>query len=137
MMGIKCDIFIYISDYFDYFYDMVIKMIKEGYVYVDDIDQEIMCNERWNGIVFKCCDMLVEENLCIFEEMKKGFEEGVCYCFCVKFLVDNFNKVMRDFVIYCCNVDMFYYCIGIKWKMYFMYDFVCFGEFCYFFFDFF
>ncbi|KAK4646013.1 hypothetical protein QC761_206610 [Podospora bellae-mahoneyi] len=125
MMGIKCDTLTYTSDYFDYLYDMAIKMIKEGHAYADDTDQETMRNERWNGIASKRRDTPVEENLRIFEEMKKGSEEGVRYCLRAKLSVDNPNKAMRDPVIYRCNVDTPHHRTGTKWKMYPMYDFAC------------
>ncbi|VBB75747.1 Putative glutamyl-tRNA synthetase, cytoplasmic [Podospora comata] len=125
MMGIKCDTLTYTSDYFDYLYDMAIKMIKEGHAYADDTDQETMRNERWNGIASKRRETPVEENLRIFEEMKKGSEEGVRYCLRAKLSVDNPNKAMRDPVIYRCNVDTPHHRTGTKWKMYPMYDFAC------------
>ncbi|KAK0667026.1 tRNA synthetases class I, catalytic domain-containing protein [Cercophora samala] len=125
MMGIKCDTLTYTSDYFDYLYEMAIKMIKEGHAYADDTDQETMRNERWNGIASKRRDRTVEENLRIFEEMKKGSEEGVAHCLRAKLSVDNPNKAMRDPVIYRCNVDTPHHRTGTKWKMYPMYDFAC------------
>ncbi|KAK4173172.1 tRNA synthetases class I, catalytic domain-containing protein [Triangularia setosa] len=125
MMGIKCDTLTYTSDYFDYLYDMAIKMIKEGHAYTDDTDQETMRNERWNGIASKRRDRSVEENLRIFEEMRQGSEEGLTNCLRAKLSVDNPNKAMRDPVIYRCNVETPHHRTGTKWKMYPMYDFAC------------
>jgi len=124
-MGIKPDFVTYTSDYFDFLYDMAIRLIKEGHAYADDTDQETMRKERWDGIASKRRDLSVEETLRIFEEMKKGSEEGLRNCIRAKLSVDNPNKAMRDPVIYRCNVDTPHHRTGTKWKMYPMYDFAC------------
>ncbi|KAK0739329.1 tRNA synthetases class I, catalytic domain-containing protein [Apiosordaria backusii] len=125
LMGIKCDTLTYTSDYFDYLYDMAIKMIKEGHAYTDDTDQETMRDERWKGIASKRRDRSVEENLRIFEEMRQGTEEGLANCLRAKLSVDNPNKAMRDPAVYRCNVGTPHHRTGTKWKMYPMYDFAC------------
>ena len=125
LMGVKPDVLSYTSDYFDYLYDMCVRMIKEGHGYADDTDQETMRDERWKGIASKRRDRTVEENLRIFEEMKQGSVEGQQHCIRAKLSVDNPNKAMRDPVIYRCNVDTPHHRTGTKWKMYPMYDFAC------------
>ncbi|KAJ4288235.1 hypothetical protein N0V88_007425 [Collariella sp. IMI 366227] len=125
LMGIKPDIVSYTSDYFDYLYDMCIRLIKEGHAYADDTDQETMRDERFKGIASKRRDMSIEETLRIFEEMKQGSQEGLQYCIRAKLSVDNPNKAMRDPVIYRCNVEVPHHRTGTKWKMYPMYDFAC------------
>jgi len=125
LMGIKPDVLSYTSDYFDYLYDMCIRLIKEGHAYADDTDQETMRDERWKGIASKRRDRTVEENLRIFEEMKQGSEEGLQNCIRAKLSVDNPNKAMRDPVIYRCNIETPHHRTGTKWKMYPMYDFAC------------
>ena len=125
LMGIKPDVLSYTSDYFDYLYDMCVRLIKEGHAYADDTDQETMRDERWKGIASKRRDRTVEENLRIFEDMKKGSEEGQQNCIRAKLSVDNPNKAMRDPVIYRCNIETPHHRTGTKWKMYPMYDFAC------------
>ncbi|KAK3308523.1 tRNA synthetases class I, catalytic domain-containing protein [Chaetomium strumarium] len=125
LMGIKPDAVSYTSDYFDYLYEMCVRLIKEGHAYADDTDQETMRDERFKGIASKRRDRTVEENLRIFEEMKKGSEEGLQNCIRAKLSVDNPNKAMRDPVIYRCNVETPHHRTGTKWKMYPMYDFAC------------
>ncbi|KAH7318246.1 glutamyl-tRNA synthetase [Stachybotrys elegans] len=125
LMGIKPDVVTYTSDYFDYLYDMCIKLITMGKAYADDTDQETMRAERMDGIPSKRRERTVEENLRIFEEMKKGSEEGVAHCMRAKLSFDDPNKAMRDPVIYRCNIEKAHHRTGRKWNMYPMYDFAC------------
>ncbi|KAL2122239.1 hypothetical protein VTJ04DRAFT_2694 [Mycothermus thermophilus] len=126
MMGIKPDFVTYTSDYFDYLYDMCVRLIKEGHAYADDTDQETMRDQRFKGIASARRDRTVEENLRIFEqEMKNGTEEGLKNCIRAKISVDNPNKAMRDPVIYRCNVETPHHRTGTKWKIYPTYDFAC------------
>lgn len=125
LMGVKPDVLSYTSDYFDYLYDMCIRLIKQGDAYADDTDQETMRNERWNGIASKRRGRTIEETLRIFEEMKQGSEEGLQNCIRAKLSVDNPNKAMRDPVIYRCNIETPHHRTGTKWKAYPMYDFAC------------
>lgn len=125
LMGIKPDAMTYTSDYFDYLYDMCKKLIGMGMAYADDTDQETMRDERMHGRPSKRRERTVEENLRIFEEMKKGSEEGIANCIRAKMSVDNPNKAMRDPVIYRCNPNDKHHRTGDKWKMYPMYDFAC------------
>lgn len=121
-IGIKPDKFSYTSDYFQYLYEMCIKLIKDGHAYADDTDQETMRDERMKGIASKHRDMSIEETLRIFDEMKAGSATGAKYCIRAKLSVDNPNKAMRDPVIYRCNPEP-HHRTGTTWKMYPMYDF--------------
>lgn len=125
LMGVKPDSLTYTSDYFDYLYDMCKKLISMGHAYADDTDQETMRAERMDGIPSKHRERGVEENLRIFEEMKKGSAEGRAHCMRAKISADNPNKAMRDPVIYRCNVDDVHHRTGTTWKVYPMYDFAC------------
>lgn len=125
LMGIKPDSMTYTSDYFDYLYDMCKKLISMDMAYADDTDQETMRDERMHGRPSKRRERTVEETLRIFEEMKKGSEEGLSNCIRAKMSVDNPNKAMRDPVIYRCNPKDPHHRTGSKWKMYPMYDFAC------------
>ncbi|PHH72135.1 hypothetical protein CDD80_4751 [Ophiocordyceps camponoti-rufipedis] len=125
LMGIKADSLTYTSDYFDYLYDMCKKLISMGKAYADDTDQETMRAQRMDGIPSKRRDRPVEENLRIFEEMRKGSEEGLAHCIRAKISADDPNKALRDPVIYRCNVKDAHHRTGRTWNMYPMYDFAC------------
>ncbi|KAK2603279.1 hypothetical protein N8I77_009747 [Diaporthe amygdali] len=125
LMGITPDHLSYTSDYFEYLYDMCKRLISEGHAYADDTGVEQMRDERWKGIPSKHRDMSIEETLRIFEEMKKGSEEGVKWCIRAKVSYDNPNKAMRDPVIYRCNLEDAHHRTGTTWKAYPMYDFAC------------
>lgn len=100
LMGIKPDKMSFTSDYFDYLYDMALRLIKEGGAYADDTDQETMRDERFKGIASKRRERTVEETLRIFEEMKNATPEGVKNCIRAKISYDDNNKTLRDPVIY-------------------------------------
>jgi glutamyl-tRNA synthetase len=125
LMGIVPDKVSFTSDYFDYLYEMCIRMIKEGHAYADDTDQETMRKQRWDGIPSGRRERTVEETLQVFEDMTKGTPEGLKNCIRAKVSVDNPNKAMRDPVIYRCNVDAPHHRTGTKWKVYPTYDFAC------------
>ncbi len=124
-MGIRPDTLSYTSDYFDYLYDMALRLIKEGGAYADDTDQETMRKERMDGIASKNRDRGVEENLRIFEEMKKATPEGVKNCIRAKISYNDNNKTLRDPVIYRVNIETPHHRTGTKWKIYPTYDFAC------------
>lgn len=125
LMGIQADHLTYTSDYFDYLYDMCKKLISMGLAYADDTDQETMRAQRMDGIASKRRDRSIEENLRIFEEMKRGSPEGLTHCMRAKISADDLNKAMRDPVIYRCNVNDAHHRTGRKWNIYPMYDFAC------------
>ncbi|KAI9843795.1 MAG: hypothetical protein M1838_002442 [Thelocarpon superellum] len=124
LMGIKPDRTSYTSDHFQALYEYCVRMIQEGNAYADDTDQMTMRDERMNGVASKRRDRSVEENLAVFEEMKKGTETGVTNCIRAKMSVDNPNKAMRDPVIYRCN-PVPHHRTGATWKIYPTYDFCC------------
>src|SRR5690606_38272005 len=123
-LGIKHDKLSYTSDYFDQLYDLAIKMIELGKAYCDDTEQMQMRAERMDGIPSKRRERTVEENLAIFDEMKKGTELGRKNCLRAKISVDDPNKAMRDPVIYRCNPTP-HHRTGSKYLMYPTYDFAC------------
>ncbi|TFY77342.1 hypothetical protein EWM64_g6671 [Hericium alpestre] len=124
LLNIKGDKISHTSDYFDYLYDLAVKIIESGNAYADDTEQAQMREERMNGIASKNRDATVEQNLARFAEMKKGTMEGLRWCIRAKMSVDNPNKAMRDPVIYRCNV-LPHHRTGDKWKIYPTYDFAC------------
>ena len=71
----------YASDYFDQLYDWAVVLIKKGLAYVDDQTQEQIRENRGTvsvpGTPSPWRDRSVEENLDLFERMKKGeFADG-------------------------------------------------------------
>ncbi|EPZ35939.1 putative glutamyl-tRNA synthetase, cytoplasmic [Rozella allomycis CSF55] len=124
LLGVKHDRFSHTSDYFEDMIKFAEQLIKQGDAYVDDTVQEKMREERMNGVASKCRDLSVEENLRVFEEMKKASEEGMKYCLRAKMSVDAKNKALRDPVIYRINLQP-HHRTGSKWKVYPTYDFAC------------
>ncbi|PHH74158.1 hypothetical protein CDD82_5084 [Ophiocordyceps australis] len=125
LMGIKPDSLTYTSDYFDFLYDRCKTLISMGKAYADDTDQETMRAQRMDGIASKHRERGIDENLAIFEEMKKGSPQGLTHCIRAKISADDPNKAMRDPVIYRCNIKDAHHRTGRKWNMYPMYDFAC------------
>lgn len=125
LMGIQADSLTYTSDYFDYLYDMCKKLIAMGKAYADDTYKDMMGDQRKHGVPSRRRDRSVDENLRIFEEMKKGSDEGLVHCIRAKISADDPNKAMRDPVIYRCNAKDAHHRTGRAWNMYPMYDFAC------------
>ncbi|KAI9807192.1 MAG: hypothetical protein M1825_005910 [Sarcosagium campestre] len=124
LMAITPDTISYSSDYFDRLHDYCVQLIKEGNAYADDTDQATMREQRMEGIPSGRRDRSVEENLTIFDEMKKGSEVGIKNCIRAKISVDNPNKALRDPVIYRCNPQV-HHRTGDRFKIYPTYDFCC------------
>ena len=66
----------YASDYFDELYDMAVRLIKEGKAYVDSLSEEEI--QTYRGTVTEAGkespyrNRSIEENLDLFERMRKG-----------------------------------------------------------------
>ena len=92
------------SSYFDTFYDVAVKLIKEGKAFVCDLTAEEMKQYRGTlsepGKNSPYRDRTVEENLDLFERMKNGeFEDG-SHTLRAKIDMASPNINMRDPVIY-------------------------------------
>ncbi len=124
LMGIKPDKTSHTSDYFKELYEYCVQMLKEGTAYADDTPQEVLKQERMDGIASARRDASVEENLANFEKMKAGTDEGRKWFIRAKMSVDDPNKAMRDPVIYRCNPQA-HHRTGDTWKIYPTYDFCC------------
>ncbi len=74
LLDIKGDTLTWTSDYFDQLYNYAVQMIKAGDAYVDDTPQEQMRKERMDGIASQNRDLSVEDNLRLFDEMKRATE---------------------------------------------------------------
>lgn len=116
----------YASDYFDQLYDLAVKLIKKGLAYIDDLSAEEIREYRGTltepGKESPWRNRSVEENLELFERMRKGeFPEGAC-TLRAKIDMASGNINMRDPVIYRI-IHAAHHRTGDKWVIYPMYDF--------------
>jgi glutaminyl-tRNA synthetase len=116
----------YASDYFGQLYDFALKLIREGKAYVDDQSVDAISEQRGTpskpGFGSPCRTRRVEENLELFEKMKKGaFEEG-SHVLRAKIDMSSPNMHMRDPVLYRIK-HAEHHRTGNEWCIYPMYDF--------------
>jgi len=116
----------YASDYFERLYGYALTLIKEGKAYVCDLSQEEIREYRGSltesGRECLYRSRSIEENLSLFERMKKGeFEDGACVLR-AKIDMNSPNVVMRDPVIYRI-IKASHHRTGNRWCIYPMYDF--------------
>ncbi|EUD67792.1 glutamyl-tRNA synthetase [Plasmodium inui San Antonio 1] len=124
-LGLKYEKVSYSSDYFATLEEYCIKLIKMDKAYADDTNVEEMRNQRGEGIESINRQNSVEQNLQLFEEMRKGSEIGQKNCIRAKIDMQSKNKCMRDPVLYRCIVDTPHHRHGFKFKCYPTYDFAC------------
>jgi len=125
----------YASDYYEYLYELAVKLIKKGSAYVDDLTDEEMRVYRGTAVPDKnnithtppgknspWRDRPVEENLDLFARMRSGeFPDGA-KTLRAKIDMAHPNLVMRDPVMYRLR-RMPHYRTGDAWCIYPMYDF--------------
>jgi len=116
----------YTSDYFGQLYDWAVQLIKEEKAYVDDQDSETISSQRGTpqkpGIESPFRSRSVEENLELFEKMRKGdFPDGT-RVLRAKVDMASPNMQMRDPVMYRI-LHAHHQRTGDKWCIYPMYDF--------------
>ncbi|MBR5468214.1 MAG: glutamine--tRNA ligase/YqeY domain fusion protein [Firmicutes bacterium] len=114
------------SSYFDQFYDIAVKLIKDGKAFVCDLTAEEMREYRGTlstpGKNSPYRDRSIEENLDLFERMKAGeFPDGT-RTLRAKIDMSSPNINMRDPVIYRI-AHASHHATGDKWCIYPMYDF--------------
>lgn len=114
------------SNYFDFFYDCAIHLIKEGKAYVDEQSPEEMKANRGDvntpGTASPFRDRPAEESLNQLERMKAGdFEDG-SMVLRAKIDLSSSNMNMRDPVIYRI-MHATHHNTGDDWCIYPMYDF--------------
>lgn len=116
----------YSSDYFDTLYEWALYLIKEGKAYVDSLSAHEMREFRGTltepGKDSPYRERSVEENLELFEKMRRGdFEEGECALRAkIDMAAPNIN--LRDPVIYRIR-KAHHHQSGDKWCIYPSYDF--------------
>ena len=114
------------SDYFPKIHEYAIKLIKMGKAYVDSLNEDEIREYRGTvteaGKRSKYADRSVEENLDLFERMKKGeFAEGE-HILRAKIDMSAANMKMRDPLLYRIR-HAEHFRTGNEWKIYPMYDF--------------
>lgn len=115
----------YASDYFQQLYDWAVEFIKKGKAYVDSQSSEEMAKQKGTptqvGTNSPYRDRSVEENLDLFERMKKGeFEEGT-HILRAKIDMASPNMLMRDPIMYRI-LKKHHHRTGNDWCIYPMYD---------------
>ena len=114
------------SDYFPQIHEYAIKLIKMGKAYVDSLGEEEIREYRGSvteaGKRSKYADRSVQENLDLFERMKKGeFKEGE-HILRAKIDMSAANMKLRDPLMYRIR-HIEHFRTGDEWKIYPMYDF--------------
>jgi glutaminyl-tRNA synthetase len=125
----------YASDYYEYLYELAIKIIKKGKAYVDDLSDVETSEYRGTAVPDKnnitvtppgrnspWRDRSVEENLDLFARMRAGeFPDGA-KTLRAKIDMAHPNLLLRDPVMYRIRREH-HYRAGDKWCIYPMYDF--------------
>ncbi|MEO1258148.1 MAG: glutamine--tRNA ligase/YqeY domain fusion protein [Bacteroidota bacterium] len=124
-LGFEPDAIYYASDYFQQLYDFAVTLIKKGLAYVDDSSAEEIAKMKGTptrpGVNSPYRDRSVEENLDLFERMKKGeFEEG-SRVLRAKIDMASPNMIMRDPFLYRIKFAH-HHRTGDDWCIYPMYD---------------
>ncbi len=124
-LGFQWDGLYYASDYFDQLYDWAVQLVREGHAYVCDLDAEAMRQYRGSvtepGRNSPYRDRSVEENLELFQRMKRGeFPDGA-RTLRAKIDMASPNLNLRDPVMYRI-MHTHHHRTGDKWCIYAMYD---------------
>jgi len=125
-LGFHWDGLFYASDYFDQLYEWAVKLIKDGKAYVDDLSADEIRQYRGTltqpGKDSPYRNRSVEENLDLFERMRKGeFPDGT-RVLRAKIDMASPNLNMRDPVMYRI-LHAEHHRTGDKWCIYPMYDY--------------
>ncbi len=125
-LGFKEDHVYYASDYFEQLYQFAVQLIQAGKAYVDDLSQDQIREHRGTltepGKDSPNRGRSVEENLDLFERMRKGeFLEGACVLRAKIDMASN-NINLRDPTMYRI-IHAAHHRTGDTWQIYPMYDF--------------
>ncbi len=117
---------LYASDYFEQLYEFAVKLIRKGKAYVDDLSADQIREYRGTltepGKESPYRNRSVEENLDLFERMRKGeFPDGACVLR-AKIDMASGNINLRDPVMYRI-IHASHHRTGDAWCIYPMYDF--------------
>ena len=125
----------YASDYYEYLYDLAVKIIKKGNAYVDDLSDTEISEYRGTAVADRnnitetppgrdspYRSRPIEENLDLFARMRAGeFPDGA-KTLRAKIDMAHPNLIMRDPVMYRIRRES-HYRTGNTWCIYPMYDF--------------
>lgn len=124
-LGFKWDKECYSSDYFQQLYDWAIELIKDGKAYIDGQSSETMAEQKGTptteGVDSPHRAQSIEENLDLFNKMKKGDCEEGQYVLRAKIDMKANNMLMRDPIIYRVQKKS-HHRTGDDWCIYPMYD---------------
>ncbi len=121
-LGFEPTYITFTSDYFDRMHECAITLIKKGLAYMDFCSKEEIKKQRDDKINSPYRDTSVEENLKLFENMRKGkYDEGKAVLR-VKIDMQHDNPNMRDFIAYRIKYSPHPH-VGDKWCIYPSYDF--------------
>jgi glutaminyl-tRNA synthetase len=125
----------YASDYYEYLYDLAVRIIKKGHAYVDDLSEEEISEYRGTAVPDKnnitltppgrnspWRDRPAEENLDLFARMRAGEYPDGAKTLRAKIDMTHPNLLLRDPVMYRIRREH-HYRAGDKWCIYPMYDF--------------
>ncbi|MCL2879611.1 MAG: glutamine--tRNA ligase/YqeY domain fusion protein [Treponema sp.] len=123
------------SDYYEYLYDLAVKIIKKGNAYVDDLSETEISEYRGTAVPDKnnitvtppgrnspYRDRPVEENLDLFARMRAGEYPDGAKTLRAKIDMTHPNLLLRDPVMYRIRRET-HYRTGSAWCIYPMYDF--------------
>ncbi|HVI46899.1 MAG TPA: glutamine--tRNA ligase/YqeY domain fusion protein [Chitinophaga sp.] len=125
-LGFEWEKELYASDYFDQLYEYAVQLIKKGLAYVEDASSEEIASRKGTptvpGTPTPSRSRTTEENLDLFERMRKGeFKDGE-KTLRAKVDLASPNMHMRDPIIYRIK-HAHHHRTGDKWCIYPMYDF--------------
>jgi glutaminyl-tRNA synthetase len=121
-MGHKPKEITYSSDYFPQLYEFAIKLIKSGKAYVDHQTGEEIAAYREKKMNSPWRDRPIEENLRLFDDMRRGkFKEGEA-TLRMKMDMQSDNPCMRDLIAYRIKYTPHPH-VGDKWCIYPSYDY--------------
>lgn len=124
-LGYKWDKECYASDYFQQLYDWAVVLIKKGKAYVDNQSSEEMAKQKGTptqpGTDSPNRNRSVEENLDLFERMRKGEFPNGSYVLRAKIDMSSTNMLMRDPIMYRI-MHAHHHRTGKDWCIYPMYD---------------
>jgi glutaminyl-tRNA synthetase len=125
----------YASDYYEYLYELAVKIIKKGKAYVDDLTDTEISEYRGTAVKDKnnitvtppgrnspYRDRSIEENIDLFARMRAGEYLDGAKTLRAKIDMTHPNLIMRDPVMYRIRRET-HYRTGNSWCIYPMYDF--------------
>ncbi|MAZ68755.1 MAG: glutamine--tRNA ligase [Candidatus Marinimicrobia bacterium] len=116
---------LYASDYFEQMHCYALDLIKKGYAYVDDQTSEQIKKNRGDyniiGTNSPFRERTIDENLKLFEDMRKGLYEDGEKVLRAKISMSSKNLNLRDPIMYRI-LKVNHHRTGNKWPIYPMYD---------------